>query len=178
LFLYPGLWAITVKTIISQSFPRAKCARIRAFSLVEVVFALAICTFVLVGVMGLFLTGVQANRESEEEIQAANLASLIISSARATPLGPNASSANSPIPAAALTNVFAPAYENKYVGWDGTLLNSASNAAYSITCRAGTNTLTGTGLSQVYLMLSWPVQANPANNPPHYYEVSTYIPFP
>ncbi len=161
-----------------QFFSKAGRASTRAFSLIEVVFALAICAFVLVVVMGLFMAGLQANQESEGEIQAANLASLIISSARATPVGPIANTPSCPIPAAALTNGFATVYENKYVGWDGLLTNSIQYAAYSITCRLGTNTVTGTGLSHVYLLLSWPVQTNPANSPLHYYEISTYIPFP
>ncbi len=166
-----------MQTPAAYSFSPRSRPPTRAFSLVEVVFALAICTFVLIGVMGLFMTGLRANRESEGEIQAANSASLIISSTRANPLGPNATAANCPIPSSALTNGFTTIYENKYVGWDGALLDSANDAAFLITCRSGTNTLTSPGVAQVYLLFSWPVLANPASTPPHYYEVSTYIPF-
>ena len=144
---------------------------LRAFSLVEVVIALGICTFVIVGIMGLFVAGLQVNHESEGEIQAANLASLIISTSRSSPL---TAGTTSPIPATGLANTFGTVYSNKYVGWDGALTNSPANAAYAITCRAGTNALTGSGVAEVYLMLSWPPQASAANTV-HYYETATYI---
>ena len=147
-----------------------------AFSLVEVVVALGICTFVLISIMGLFMAGLRANHDSESEIQAANLASLIISSSRTAPLlATNASIC--PIPAANLTNGFATVYNNKYVGWDGMLTNSADNAAYMITCRAGTNAVSGSRSAQVYLLLSWPPQASSTTNAANYYEITSYIPF-
>jgi type II secretory pathway pseudopilin PulG len=161
-----------MKFILRQ---RRDFRRTEAFSLVEVVVALGICTFVLVGIMGLFMAGMRVNRDSEDEIQAANLASLIISSCRAAPLSV---SGNFAVPASALTNAFATAYNNNYVTLDGTLTNAPGSAAYSITCRSGTNTVTGPNIAQVYLMLGWPIQANPNNGASHYYEVSTYISFP
>ncbi|MEI9999837.1 MAG: type II secretion system protein [Verrucomicrobiota bacterium] len=162
-----------------QFFSKAGRASTRAFSLIEVVFALAICAFVLVVVMGLFMAGLQANQESEGEIQAANLASLIISSARATPVGPIANTPSCPIPAAALTNGFATVYENKYVGWDGIVDQFNTVRCVFDYMPVGHPTPSpGLALSHVYLLLSWPVQTNPANNPLHYYEISTYIPFP
>jgi len=149
---------------------------IRAFSLVEVVVALGICVFVLVTIMGLYSTGMRVNRESQNQIQEANLASLIIASRRAAPT--NASQLA--IPASALTGPFTNAYPNgqltNYVGSDGMITNAA-NAAYVVSCRAGTNAMTGPNTAQVYLMLSWPAQANPAVSSDHY-EVTTYIPFP
>ncbi|HEY8966749.1 MAG TPA: hypothetical protein VIM58_09910, partial [Candidatus Methylacidiphilales bacterium] len=66
--------------------PFSRAEAISAFSLVEVMIALAIGVFVLVGIMGLFTAGLQTNHQSEAEIQAANLASLILSSRRAAPL--------------------------------------------------------------------------------------------
>ncbi len=66
---------------------------------------------------------------------------------------------------------------NKYVGWDGMLTNSANNAAYKITCQSGTNTLTGPKVAQIYLLLSWPAQASSTTNAANYYEITTYIPF-
>jgi uncharacterized protein (TIGR02598 family) len=152
---------------------------IQAFSLVEVVLALGICIFVLVTIMGLYSTGLRINRESEDQIQAANFASMIISARRASPL----SQILTAIPSFAMTNAFANAYANgsqltNYVGEDGQLTATAANASYIISCRAGTNTLTGANLAQVYLKLSWPVQANPTNASSDHYEVTTYIPLP
>lgn len=148
----------------------------RAFSLVEVVLALGICAFVLVAMLGLFSTGLRAGRESEEQVQAANLASQILATRLASP----SSDANTPdfaIPAAALTNAYGPIYGSTggYVGLDGRNTPNAAGAAYRILAMAGTNSLTGPRTSQVYLSLSWPPQAALSNSAGHY-EVLTYIP--
>ena len=151
---------------------------VRAFSLVEVVLALGICVFVMVIIMGLYSTGLRVNRESESQIQAADLASLIIAARRANPTN----TSELAIPASALTNAYTNAFANgtqltNYIGSDGMLTNAA-NAVYTASCMAGTNTMTGPNLAQVYLMLSWPAQANPTNASSDHYEVTTYIPIP
>lgn len=147
-----------------------------AFSLVEVVMALGICTFVLVALIGLFSSGWKMSRESEEQIQAANLASQIIASRIVSPTnGP----ANAAIPAAKLSQAYNNAYasDDRFVGFDGLLTSDISAAAYRIACNIGTNTATGTKLSQVYLRLTWPPQAA-ATNASGRYEISTYISIP
>ena len=153
--------------------------RIRAFSLVEVVMAIAICSFVLVAILGLFTTGLQSTKESEEEIQAANLAATLISLRMATPTNTITALPNFAIPASAMTQTYGGAYSGgastSYVGTDGQTLATAANAAYMITCMAGTNSVTGTGISQVYLMLSWPPQV-PSTSAAGRYELTTYIP--
>ena len=148
-----------------------------AFSLLEVVVALAICVFVLVAVMGLFAAGVQTSHQSESEIQAANLASLILSTRRAAPLSAAKAAGVPALPPAAMTNAFADACRDRFVGLDGMLTDNARNAAYWVTCRAGTNALTGPHVAQVYLILSWPVQVNPSLAASHHYEITTCIPF-
>jgi type II secretory pathway pseudopilin PulG len=153
-----------------------------AFSLVEVVLALGICVFAFVALLGLYTTGLRVNRESEAQIQAADFASMLIAARRAAPLLTNSTAA---IPAYAMTNIFTNAYPSynirtqltNYIGEDGQLTNAA-NALYLISCQAGTNMLTGSSVAQVYLKLSWPPQANPANPSTEFYEVTTYIPFP
>ncbi len=150
---------------------------IRAFSLVEVVLALGICVFVLVIILGLYSTGLRVNRESENQIQEADLASLIIASRRAAPTN----TSQLAIPASSLTNAFTNAYAGgaqltNFVGSDG-LLTNAANAVYLVSCRAGTNAMTGPNIAQVYLMLSSPAQGNPAAVSSDHYEVTTYIPF-
>ncbi len=146
-----------------------------AFSLVEVVMALGICAFVLIAMMGLFVTGLKASRESEDQVQAANLASQILAARLAAPLG---SDPNQAIPTNALTRAFSDAYDgqDRFVALDGRFTNSAA-ASYRVICRAGTNALTGTRMSQVYLMLSWPPQAS-VTNAYGKYETLTYIPLP
>ncbi len=151
---------------------------IRAFSLVEVVLALGICVFVLVTLLGLYSTGLRVNRESENQIQEADLASLIIASRRAAPTN----TSQLAIPASALTNAYTNAFANgvqltNYIGSDGMITNAA-NAVYLVSCRAGTNSLTGPNIAQIYMMLSWPAQASPTAASSDHYEVTTYIPLP
>ena len=118
---------------------------IEAFSLVEVVLALSICVFVLVVLLGLYGTGIKVNRESEAQIQAGNLASLIISDRNAAPTN-QVNLTKLAIPVSALTNAYTNAYAGNsptsYVGPDGMLTNS-TYAAYLVTCKAGTNMITG-----------------------------------
>lgn len=151
-----------------------KPAGIPAFSLVEVVLSLGICAFVLVAMMGLFSTGLRASRESEEQVQAANLASQILASRLASPSNPSPALA---IPAAALTNTFADVFggTETYIGLDGLTTTDADAAAYRMVCRAGTNALTGPRLAQIYLLLTWPPQAAPTQASGRY-ETLTYVP--
>jgi uncharacterized protein (TIGR02598 family) len=147
-----------------------------AFSLVEVVMALGICTFVLVALIGLFSSGWKMTRESEDQIQAANLASQIIASRIVSPTnGP----ADAAIPATKLSQAYNNAYAtaDRFVGFDGLLTSDASAAAYRIACNVGTNATTGSKLSQVYLRLTWPPQAA-ATNASGRYEICTYLPIP
>lgn len=144
----------------------------RAFSLVEVVLALGICAFVLVALIGLFSTGLRTGRESEEQVQAANLASQIVATRLAAPTATNL--ADFAIPLSALTNSYADISPSTgtLVGLDG---RTNSSPAYRLICRAGTNAQTGPRLAQVYVMLSWPYQA-PLTNAAGRYEVLTYVP--
>lgn len=145
----------------------------RAFSLVEVVLALGICAFVLVALLGLFSTGLRASRESEEQVQAANLASLILATRMASPT----SDTNLPhfaLPANALGKGYGDIFgaNGAMVGLDG---KTNSTPAYRIICKAGTNSATGPRLAQVHLMLSWPAQA-PLQTAAGRYETLVYVP--
>ncbi len=165
--------------MFSPKFNRKKA--VEAFSLVEVVLALGICTFVLVAILGLFANGVLSTRESEEQIHAANLASMLVSLRATSPTNDITSLPSFAIPTSAMTNLFGQSvYANgtstNYIGVDGQTTSSATNAAYLITCRAGTNFVTGTTVAQVYLMLSWPPQISPTNASAGRYELITQIP--
>ncbi len=155
----------------------SKKASPRGFSLVEVVLALGICTFVLVALMGLFSSGWKMNRESEDQVQAANLASQIVALRVASPTnGPTTTAA---IPHTKMTQAYGNAYgdPDQLVAFDGTLTKDMDKAAYRIACSVGTNAKTGSQLSQVYLRLTWPPQAA-ATNAAGRYEVCTYVPLP
>jgi type II secretory pathway pseudopilin PulG len=151
-----------------------------AFTLTEVALALGICSFVLISVLALFATGLQSNRESGQEIQAANLAAMLISMRTATPTNDIPNLPNFAIPTSVMTTSYGNAYQGgssltSYVGLDGQT-TSAANAAYLISCRAGINPTLGKGVAQVYLMLSWPPQMNPVDANAGRYETIAYIP--
>jgi len=150
---------------------------IKAFSLVEVAMAVAICSFALIAILGLFFTGIKSTGESQQEIQAANLASTLISMRMASPTNDIAALPNFAIPTKSMTNLYASVYTgaNNYIGTDGQT-TTVANAVYAISCLAGTNALTGSGTAQVYLMLSWPPQLNPTNMAAGRYELTTAIP--
>jgi len=152
---------------------------IKAFSLVEVAMAVAICSFALIAILGLFFTGIKSTGESQQEIQAANLASTLISMRMASPTNDIVNLPNFAIPTKSMTNLYAPVYpgnvSTNYLGSDGQT-TSAANAVYGVTCQAGTNAVTGSGVAQVYLMLSWPPQINPTNQAAGRYELITAIP--
>ncbi len=152
---------------------------LQAFNLVEVVVAMGISVFVLVVLLALYSMGIRVNHESAAQIQAGNLASLIISSRSASPTN-LVNLSNLAIPAASLTGPFTNAYPHNqltnYVGTDG-MLTTAAQAAYIVSCQAGTNQVTGPYIAQVYLMLSWPVQVSQTNAvASDHYEITTYIP--
>jgi len=148
-----------------------------AFSLVEVVMALGITSFALMAMLGLFTTGVKTSSESEKQIQAANLASMLISVRQNS--STNAIS-NFAIPP--LNVPYRKAYSSgntltNYVDATGTL-TTAANAAYTISCMVGTNSPYGSKIAQVYLMLTWPARADPAGQQVGRYELTTFIPLP
>ncbi|SDT88581.1 Verru_Chthon cassette protein B [Verrucomicrobium sp. GAS474] len=148
-----------------------------AFSLVEVLLALGICSFVLIALLALFTIGLHDSRESGEKIEAANLASLILSARRASPLGTNGTMATLAIPPTALARSFGDAYAgaDKYVALDGTLTTPAK-AAFRIRCSAGTNAVMGADVALVHLFLSWPPQMAPSQPNVKSYEFISAIP--
>jgi type II secretory pathway pseudopilin PulG len=140
----------------------------RAFGLVEVVLALGIVSFCLIAILGLFSVGLKQNRESQDKIQAANLASLILSLRRSMPT--NTLTIALPVLNQG-TN-----YGKIKVGTDGTTTAPVMNMIYSIS----TNNLAQPKLAQVYLLFWWPLNAPnaPTNNPGSYYEVVTQVALP
>jgi Tfp pilus assembly protein PilV len=149
----------------------------RGFSLIEVVFALGICSFSLVSMLGLFTLGLNDSRDSEQRIEVANLASTILSTRRSLLLSNTNAPANLLIPSSSLTNAFGnvAGSTDRYITLDGTL-SSVDKAAYRLRCRAGTNSVTGSDSALVYVMLSWPPQMDPSNPAAKYYEFISCIP--
>ncbi len=145
-------------------------ANTRAFSLVEVVIALGIISFALIAIISLFTVGLESNRESSGQIQAADTASLLMATTRAMPT-------NLP-PGFALPNLSQSMVTNTVqIGVDGT--TTSASPSYNLYYIVGTNTATGSKLARVYLRLWWPLTAQmPTNNPGSYYEVAGEVALP
>jgi Tfp pilus assembly protein PilV len=158
---------------------RAHKPNTHSFSLVEVVIALGIISFALVAIVGLFGFGLQTNKGSSEQIQAADVASLIVATARVTPtnLPPNfALPFTSPgLNQSMVSNTTSAT--PVYVGLDGMSTNQA-NATYNLRYVAGTNA-TAPNVAYLYLLLWWPPAAKaPSTNSGNYYQLSTEIALP
>ncbi len=148
-------------------------SRRNSFSLVEVLLALGIASFALVALIGLFALGLKTNKESADQIDAANVASLLISTVRAMPTNPPAQFALPSLNRATVTKTV-------QVAVDGTTANvSAANHSLNLYYIVGTNSTTGPKLANVYLMLWWPLAAPmPTNNPSACYEVTAQVALP
>jgi len=130
----------------------------RAFSLIEVVVSLGIISFALISIIGLFSVGLKTNKESSDQIDAANTASLLMATVRAMPTN-------------CATNGFALPDLNQ--------ATASTNLFYNLYYVVGTNTGTGSKLANVYLRLWWPLTAPmPTNNPAAYYEVAGQVALP
>jgi uncharacterized protein (TIGR02598 family) len=144
---------------------------VKAFSLVEVVLALAVCSFALVVLMGMLSVGLTSGKESKEELQAANLASLVVSQRRNAPTNTLSAavlpSLNQPLPVVPATT---------YVDLAGQKNATAAGSAFQISYRAGTNAASP-GVALVYLRFTWPPQA-PAATAPGRYELATQVLMP
>lgn len=146
-----------------------------AFSLVEVVLAMGITSFALVAMLGLFTTGLKSSSESENQIQAANLASMLLSVRSVSPTKVINNFALPPLNVA-----YGKAYGNgtiltNFVASSGYLTNAAG-AEFNISCQMGTNAVTGINMAQVYIQLTWPPRADPSKTQVGRYELTTFIP--
>jgi uncharacterized protein (TIGR02598 family) len=160
---------------------------IRAFSLVEVVTALAIFVFAGFALIGLLSVALQSSRDSKEQLQAANIAEFICSTRRAAPTNDiSTSQPGFPLPVLT-TAVTTP--QTVGLTWDGlmtpggTVTDSTARFALVYTVNPTTypvpagNTTTKTGYAKVYLCLYWPAQA-PATASAGRFEITTTFALP
>lgn len=126
----------------------------RAFSLVEVVLALAIFAFVAVALIGLFSVGLRTNRESVDEFLAANIAQSLLAARRATPT----LSLGGGFPLETLDrSTSVPATDPLYLTVGGTLTNAEQarfGLIYRVAAPAGRE-----NFARIYLCLYWPANA-------------------
>ncbi len=150
-----------------------KRARATAFSMIEVVVALGIVSFALISIFGLFSLGLKTNKESSDQIQAADLTSLLISTRRGMPTNTLSGFALPPLNAGATNTVT--------VGIDGKTTTNSLPAAdeYRLQYQIAVGTASAK-VANVDLLLWWPatIATPPTNNPGGYYEVSTQVLLP
>lgn len=154
----------------------------KGFSLVEIVIALGVLSFVMVGILGLFTLAIRTGDVSEETTSAANLMTLLLNQRRVNPVNGGANPTNS------FANFSLPALDTSksnfnpatgalttpiYVGKDGFLVSSADAATYGVLY----NIVSNSRSADVFVMLYWPAQASPDKAMGHY-ETVTRIELP
>jgi Tfp pilus assembly protein PilV len=155
-----------------------------AFTLIEVVIALGLFIFAVTAIIGLFSVGIGTSKESSDQIQAANFASLLISTRRAIPVDP----ANATI---ALTNFALPSLNAATPAIGTNVLNVMSdgtkaaagagdyNLRYQVTLDNTATPATPPRLAQVHLTIWWPTaSATPPADPSKRYELTTQVALP
>ncbi len=150
-----------------------------AFSLVEVVVAMAVASFAIISLIGLFAYALETTRESSQAILAANAAASMLAVDRATPT--NAMAIASPLPRldqGASNFTLVPSYSLNhavYLTASGQVTNNIAYATYGLLYSVMPNAITNA--SQVYVMLYWPPQGSPTNSVGKY-EISTQVYLP
>ena len=138
---------------------RATSRRQAAFSLVEVTIAMGLVAFVLAALIGVFALGINSERDSIEQIGAANLASRLIGERRANP-------AESNVNGFALPPLDSPLVSTIYFSDQEEIVPSLTDA--TVTCRA-TNTPNASGtLAILTLDFFWPAATAAATAKPNY----------
>lgn len=151
-----------------RSITPVRSKQCTAFTLVEVVLAMGLMVFGVMVVIGLLSIVLETNRESRNQMGAANAASSIIAARRAAPT-------NSSV------NVFLPVINQEwdstkgegYITSDGAVTANASTAAFYATYQAGINAATGDRAGNIDIELFWPPAAK--TNARSHYEVFTTV---
>jgi len=141
----------------------------KGFSLIEIVLALGICAFCLVALLGLFSAGMKSSRESVENQEVANLASLLITQRRSAPTNASTSFSLLPSLTSSASNSNAPAFINT-----AGEITPESSAAYRMIYDIQS---TPQRIARVSLSLSAPASLNPTNARTRY-NVITYVRLP
>lgn len=139
-----------------------------AFSLVEVIMALGITGFCLISLMGLCVVGLKSVQESAEDINASNIATLLLAQRRVCPTN------TSPV-LPALLPVFNVTANNTnsplYVDDSGMTASSVAAASYQVIYDIKTDP---SKVTQVHLILASPAAA-PLAKAKSRYDILTYV---
>jgi uncharacterized protein (TIGR02598 family) len=159
---------------------------LHSFSLVEMVIAIAVLSVALVVIIGMLGEGLSNNRDSSERLQAADLASLLISTRRTAPTNSNLT--NFALQALGGTNSAGQDVVNAVTNYakvqtDGTTNVSSTQVVYNLRCIV-TPAGSQNNIANVDLVLWGPsplpaeLSTMPVNNPAGYYELMTQITLP
>jgi competence protein ComGC len=159
---------------MSSSLPASR----KAFSLIEVVLALGICSFCLIALLGLLTQGLSSNRDTVSQTQAAAIARMVQSDLAVRPVGtdgkPQGASKIYGIQAAPGTA------RNFFVQADGTIANNPRDADFRVDVSLGGGTsISNVQAIPVYILVTWPAAANPSGSvskPASSFEAVTAIP--
>ena len=161
-----------------------KGSRPDAFSLVEVVTALAVVVFAGFALVGLLGVGVRNTQDSREQLQAATIAETICATRRAAP-NANLTANGFPLPALSTSaNNLGPPASPVALTWDGVTAPSTSDPSarfgllYNIVAPASYVPSTSPGMAIVYLNIYWPAQAAPGSGAGGHFEVTTSFALP
>ena len=156
----------------------------KAFSLIEVVMALGICSFCLIALIGLLSQGLSTNRDTVSETEAAGIARMVQSDLAAREvadatgkLKPTTSRFGITVPAAPSSATTAPAktFFLKADGSDGSSIDSI----YRVDVSFGASASAVSAIA-LYILVTWPSGANPSagnwpKKPVGSFEVATAI---
>ena len=141
----------------------------RGFSLVEVLVALGLCSFVLVALLGLVLAGLRQDRDSQDTMGAMLAANRIMEGYRAVGATKN-KVPNFPLPSDLTTASANDPSSPLYIDNRGSLTGDAARAAFGLVYKLLPSSPTPVTSSRVYLYLYWPASA-PATSARGHYEV-------
>jgi len=145
----------------------------RAFSLTEVVIALGLVAFVLVGILGLFSVGLRSVGDSEMRLEAANLASAIVNQRVAQPTNQLDNFPLARIDLTSLgTNAASAPVNKSFVAAGGQTVSTIAQARFAVatTVWKDTSFSTNSDLVRLRVRLTWPPAATNGLNE---YEVLT-----
>ena len=144
------------------------------FSLIEVVFALGLCSFVLIALLGLILAGMRQDRDSRDAMGAMLAANRILEDYRAVASGSN-TVPNFPLPPNLAVASANDSDSPIYIDDRGGRTTSRASAAFGVLYRVLPSFPAPVTSSKVYLHFFWPASAAVASAKGHY-EVITTLP--
>lgn len=135
----------------------------QGFSLVEVVLALAVCSFCLVTILGVMATGLTTDHDTTQQTAAAGIVREVTADLWAGSNSDSTGTSSGKTPAFGITlptSTSASGPETLFFAGDGTKEASAAGAQYRVDVAFGAKQF-ATEPSPVRVLVTWPALANP-----------------